>query len=297
MPSWLWDSSISQLVCTDCKTCVHVNDAGNIQLKHFQGGVHKGENISQIKNFLQDCQPESTAKISEQLRLRQPVPAIAILPIFDGWRCSLCNEWYSTSLAKSKAHVGKVHPGHQGKCQDSLEQCRLQSLSNSKTYLYYFTVSESDHASNLPAFGPIPFEHNFASQWIEIKTAKSKESEIVQAQLNKTDNIPWLQHLGIVEHLQGLDRQITRASCKQPREGNEDEFGDSDSQAQVVILVEAVIEMLKKAHELTKPSPTCRLSLGMCWADMTIQALIYYRYGKSALPILDCSVARYGRFS
>lgn len=263
MSQWRWDPDIAHLICIRCHTCIRVDDQGRIKMAHFRLRMHQGEDNSDVKQSMSKYSFQSTSKISKELRLREPVPAIADLLVHNGFKCTLCDAWYSINLGLSKLHVGEKHSGHSGTRASHLEPCRLQTLLNSGHFLYYFKVSESNHDTSSGSIQQfMPVNQSFDELWNKIDEAQRKEKEVVQAQLNKTDYIPWLQKLGIVEHLQGLNREHIRQSCKLPHE--DDEFGDAVSHEQLVSTVEAVIEMMKATHELTKAGPECRLTLGKC---------------------------------
>lgn len=187
-----WDSDIGQLLCLQCGTCIYVDPAGQIKLKHFQERIHKGVSVSKIKDATQGLHFQSTSCVSKKLRMQEPVAAVAGLPVFDAYRCQLCQDWYSMDLHKSRSHVSKCHPQDWSRCKTHLDSCRVQTLMRSTNHTFYFEVKETvvQEAADTMVDSQTAFDDDCDQTWKEIRAAQEIKQKYIQEQIDKTNYVP-----------------------------------------------------------------------------------------------------------
>ena len=191
-----------------------------------------------------------------------PATAIPGLLVLDGWQCLTCGGGLTRNLKTMKRHVAKAHQQQPSLHKKSplWQACKLQTFFAERRLIRYFVVTPGDErrlAEDAANRGISMEETTFFQQQGE-DTLRAKEDGKAAANIvqgfgsHRSAVMPWLQRTGIIECLEGLDKEQIQASFALPKK--------ADSEPELSLILEVMDELLSEAHGWCFDGPDCMLT-------------------------------------
>ena len=200
------------VVCTQRHTCIAPDGKHNAR-NHFCYPPHclKGLEFTSVEKQLKDLPLKRMSEIPYPKVEDQPVPAVPHLAILNGWICTKCSEWVSTSLSHSRAHVSSQHGIRAGKYNQGLESCRVQTFFRERQKIRYFRVAEGvpeEQQLDLVAVQEARSANGFLKTQLDVLTRIKEEAQrevekVCGFEEHKSAVIPWVKDLWLRQVYQG----------------------------------------------------------------------------------------------
>jgi hypothetical protein len=215
-----------------CRPCTAVVFPKALQ-RHLQS-QHRLP-LAQRQLLVEHCQ--SLDLIAQQKDLQLPPdhsPALPFVPVHTGYSCRQRQCRYLTcSRDNIRGHVNKAHGLHQQACTDSYESVKLQSWFLGARAQYWIvrasaaaiptTIQQRRHRSS-SVDSELDELHRLEQQEIQRLELLEQDCIAQEAELEDSDNSPWLRWTKWPAQFAGLPLDIITASAVRPQKAPKSDY-------------------------------------------------------------------------